>query len=234
MSIERKTGLRDLPETEQTVSDYLLTHPEFFETHTDILARLKVPHPSGHAVSLIERQVEVLRQQHRQAERKLVDLIEVARANDALIERIHRLAVALLENRTLPECLYALAEEMRSRFGADEVTVFLFSEEETVADAGPARWLNPDDEGMEQFREFLKAGKPHCGRLRAPQLEFLFADQAERINSAALIPLGERGKLGVLAVGSHEAERFSPTLGTAFLVRIGELVAAALRPLLSA
>ena len=155
-------------------------------------------------------------------------------ANDSLIERIHRLAVALLENQTLPERLYALADEMRNRFGADEVTVFLFSEQESGDDAGPARWLKPDDEGVEQFREFLKAGKPHCGRLRAPQLEFLFADQAERIRSAALIPLGERGKLGVLAVGGHEAERFSPTLGTAFLVRIGELVTAAIRPLLPA
>lgn len=234
MSIERKTGVPDLTDTEQTVSDYLLTHPDFFESHTEVLTRLKVPHPSGHAVSLIERQVEVLRQQHRQAERKLVDLIEVARANDSLIERIHRLAIALLETNALPERLYALAEELRNRFGADEITLFLFDTRKLTDDAGPARWLRPDDDGLEQFREFLKAGKPHCGRLRAPQLEFLFGDQAERISSAALVPLGEHGKLGLLAVGSQEAERFSPTLGTAFLVRIGELVAAAIRPLLPA
>lgn len=234
MSTERKTGLQDVSDTEQTVSDYLLKHPEFFESHTEILTRLKVPHPSGHAVSLIERQVEVLRQQNRQVERKLVDLIEVARANDSLIERIHRLAIALLETHSLPERLYALAEELRSRFGADEVTLFLFNDRAVNDDAGPARWLKPDDGGLDQFREFLKSGKPHCGRLRAPQLEFLFGDQAERISSAALIPLGERSRLGLLAVGSHEADRFSPTLGTAFLVRIGELVTAAIRPLLPA
>ncbi|HEX5339288.1 MAG TPA: DUF484 family protein [Gammaproteobacteria bacterium] len=234
MSIEHKTGVHDLTETEQSVSDYLLTHPDFFDSHTDVLTRLKVPHPSGNAVSLIERQVEVLRQQHRQAERKLVDLIEVARANDALIERIHRLAIALLETHALPERLYALAEELRNRFGADEITLFLFDARPLNDDAGPARWMRPDDAGLEQFRELLKTAKPHCGRLRAPQLEFLFGDQAERISSAALIPLGEHGRLGLLAVGSHEAERFSPTLGTAFLVRIGELVAAAIRPLLPA
>ncbi|HET7923215.1 MAG TPA: DUF484 family protein [Gammaproteobacteria bacterium] len=234
MSIEVKTGVRDLAETEQTVSDYLLSHPDFFDAHTELLTRLKVPHPSGHAVSLIERQVEVLRQQHRQAERKLVDLIEVARANDALIERIHRLALALLEAQALPERLYALAEELRSRFGADEVTLFLFDASARRDDAGPARWLKPDDGGLEQFRELLKAAKPFCGRLRAPQLEFLFGDQAEQIQSAALIPIGEQGKLGLLAVGSHETERFSPTLGTAFLLRIGDLIAAAIRPLLPA
>ncbi|MGB9429156.1 MAG: DUF484 family protein [Gammaproteobacteria bacterium] len=232
MSTEHKPGLRDSTEIETTVTDYLATHPDFFEDHTEVLTRLKVPHPSGHAVSLIERQVEVLRQQHRQMERKLVDLIEVARGNDALIERIHRLAVALLEGQTLAERLYSVQEELRNRFGADEVSLFLIKDPSADLDAGPARWLKPDDAGLEQFREFLKAGKPYVGRLRAPQLEFLFGEQAERIASIALMPLGDHGKLGILAVGSHEADRFGPTLGTAFLARIGELVAAAIQPLL--
>lgn len=230
MSIEHKTGLPDHAELEDSVTDYLVHHPDFFESHVEVLAKLKVPHPTGHAVSLIERQVEVLRQQYRQMERKLVDLIEVARGNDALIERIHHLALVLLENPGLAERLYAVQEELRSRFGADEVSLFLFSERDDNPDAGPARWLHRDDAGLEQFSEFLKAGKPYVGRLRVPQLEFLFGGQAERIASLALMPLGDHGALGILAVGSHEAERFGPTLGTAFLVRIGELLTAAIQP----
>ncbi len=231
MSSEHKarseTALAD-----DSVVDYLLSHPEFFEGHPELLAKLKVPHPTGTAVSLIERQVEVLRQQNRQLERKLVDLIEVARANDTLIERIHRLALALLEGSSLPERLYALQEELRERFGADEVSLFLLHTKEQKTDAGPARWLKTDDAGLEQFREFLKTGKPHVGRLRPPQLEFLFGEQAERITSSALVPLGDKGGWGLLAVGSHDAERFSPTLGTAFLTRISELVSAAVHPLM--
>jgi uncharacterized protein len=231
MSIEHKTrGESALPA--DSVVDYLLSHPEFFEARADLLGKLKIPHPTGSAVSLIERQVEVLRQQHRQLERKLVDLIEVARANDTLIERIHRLALALLEGASLPERLYALQEQLRERFGADEVSVFLLHSKKQQTDAGPARWLTADDSGLDQFRELLKSGKPHVGRLRPPQLEFLFGEQAERIASAALVPLGDKGALGLLAVGSHEADRFGPTLGTAFLVRIGELVSAALAPLI--
>ncbi len=232
MSIERKTGVRDTADIERTVTDYLITHPDFFEARTDILTKLKVPHPSGQAISLIERQVEVLRQQYRQMERKLVDMIEVARANDALIERIHRLAVALLEGQALAERLYSVQEELRNRFGADEVSLFLITDRSANLDAGPARWIKREDAGFEQFREFMKAGKPYVGRLRAPQLEFLFGEQAERIASIALMPLGDHGRLGILAVGSHEADRFGPTLGTAFLMRIGELVAAAIQPLL--
>ena len=231
MSIEHKTkGETALPD--DGVVDYLLAHPEFFESHAELLGKLKIPHPTGSAVSLIERQVEVLRQQHRQLERKLVDLIEVARANDTLIERIHRLALALLEGPGLPERLYALQEQLRERFGADEVSLFLVHTDPKGADAGPARWLTPDDAGLEQFRETLKSGKPHVGRLRSPQLEFLFGERAERIASAALVPLGDKGSLGLLAVGSHDMERFSPTLGTAFLTRISELVSAALHPLM--
>jgi hypothetical protein len=233
MSIEHKAGLKGehaLPD--DSVVEYLLSHPEFFESHAELLGKLKIPHPTGSAVSLIERQVEVLRQQHRQLERKLVDLIDVARANDTLIERIHRLALALLEGAGLPERLYALQEELRERFGADEVSVFLLHPGKQDADAGPARWLTLEDPGLDQFRDLLKSGKPHVGRLRPPQLEFLFGDQAERIASAALVPLGDKGSLGLLAVGSHDLERFSPTLGTAFLTRISELVSAALHPLM--
>lgn len=234
MSTEHKAGVSGAAaaELEETVAGYLTSHPEFFEAHAELLTKLKVPHPTGTAVSLIERQVEVLRQQHRQLERKLVDLVEVARANDALIERIHRLGLALLEGATLAERLYALQEELRERFGADEVSAFLLSAKKQDLDAGPARVLKPGDAGLEQFSEFLKGGKPHVGRLRPPQLEFLFGEQSERIASAALVPLGDRGALGLLAIGSQEAERFSPTLGTAFLVRIGELVTAAVHPLM--
>jgi uncharacterized protein YigA (DUF484 family) len=233
MSIEHKAGLKGentLPD--DSVVEYLLGHPEFFEAHADLLSKLKIPHPTGIAVSLIERQVEVLRQQHRQLERKLVDLIEVARANDTLIERIHRLALVLLEGAGLPERLYALQEQLRERFGADEVSLFLLHADKQDTDAGPARWLKLDDPGLDQFRELLKSGKPHVGRLRPPQLEFLFGDQAERITSVALVPLGDKGSLGLLAVGSHDLERFSPTLGTAFLTRISELVTAAVHPLM--
>lgn len=233
MSIEHKAGLSSEPALAgDSVVEYLLAHPEFFETHAELLSKLKVPHPTGTAISLIERQVEVLRQQHRQLERKLVDLIEVARANDTLIERIHRLALALLEAANLPDRLYALQDELRERFGADEVSLFLLHAKEKKADAGPARWLTREDAGLEQFHDFLKTGKPHVGRLRPPQLEFLFGEQAERIASSALVPLGEKGGLGLLAVGSHDAERFSPTLGTAFLTRISELVTAAVHPLM--
>ncbi|MGD8379347.1 MAG: DUF484 family protein [Gammaproteobacteria bacterium] len=228
MSSERKAGAQANPVDEAAVADYLARHPDFFEKHPDLAGRLRIPHESGPAISLIEKQVAILRQQNRQLERKLVDLIEVARANDALVDRIHHLAVALVEATDLTEVIGATHECLRQRFGADEVSICLFREP-AEGPVGSARVVNPESADLKPFANFLKTGKPLCGHLRAPQLTFLFGDRAPRVGSAALLPLGPHAELGMLAVGSSHAEHFSPTLSTVFLSRMGELIASVLK-----
>lgn len=226
---ERKTlGLSEIDD--DAVAAYLVDEPEFFSRRPEVLAKLKVAHSSGATVSLIEKQVEVLRGQNRSLERKLVDLIEVARANDAAIERIHQLALNLMESSDLSELLTNLQDVLRSRFLADEVAIVLFQGDAAALAGSPARRIERSDPPLEHFVNFIKAGKPHCGRLRPPQLEFLFGDKAAAIGSCALIPLGPRAELGLLAIGARSEDQFAPTLGTVYLTHIGELVATALAP----
>jgi len=212
------------------VAAFLLEEPDFFQRRPEVLGKLKVPHASGATVSLIEKQVEVLRNQNRALERKLVDLIEVARANDAAIERIHQLALNLIESADLSELLTNLQDVLRSRFLADEVAIVLFDAKPEMLAGSPARAVARSDAALEQFANFLKAGRPHCGRLRPPQLGFLFGDKAAEIGSCALMPLGPRAELGLLAIGARSEDQFAPTLGTVYLTHIGELVATALAP----
>lgn len=215
------------------VAAFLIDEPDFFQRRPEVLGKLRVPHGSGATVSLIEKQVEVLRGQNRALERKLVDLIEVARANDAAIERIHQLALNLMESADLDELLNNLQDVLRSRFMADEVAIVLFAAEgkpDAKAAASPARRVARDDPALEHFTNFIKASKPHCGRLRPPQLEFLFGARAGEIGSCALMPLGSRAELGLLAIGARSEDQFAPTLGTVYLTHIGELVATALAP----
>lgn len=212
------------------VAAFLLEEPDFFQRRPEVLGKLKVPHGSGATVSLIEKQVEVLRGQNRSLERKLVDLIEVARANDAAIERIHQLALNLMESADLSELLTNLQDVLRSRFLADEVAIVLFEGKPEQLAGSPARAVARNDAALEHFTNFLKAGKPHCGRLRPPQLEFLFGAKAAEIGSCALMPLGARSELGLLAIGARSEDQFAPTLGTVYLTHIGELVATALAP----
>lgn len=220
--------------TPESIADFLDDHPEFFEKHPQLVSKLRIPHTSGNAVSLIEKQVDILRQQNRTLERKLVDLIEVARANDAAVERIHQLVLSAMEANDLPDLLHGLQDKLRHRFGADAVAMLLFKGESDHVEFGPARRIDRDAPEMTEFQHVLKTGQPVVGRLRPAQLEHLFGAQAQRIGSAALLPLGEQADIGLLAIGAHSEDQFGPTLGTTFLVRIGEILTAALRRYLHA
>lgn len=228
MSTERKTRLPDQPLDAGQVADFLERHPDFFEQHPELAGKLRIPHGSGTAVSLIEKQVDILRNQNRQLERRLVDIIEVARANEASVDKIHQLATTLFDAADANDVLASAQDALRTRFNAEVVCIGLFRGTPQQLDGGPARRL-VRNELEELFGGFLRTGKPLCGRLRSAQLEFLFGDAAERIRSAALMPLGASVELGLLAVGSHNEDQFSPALGTVYLGRIGELLTAALR-----
>ena len=213
----------------EAVADFLGEHPEFFESHPQLAGKLRIPHGSGDAVSLIEKQVDILRKQNSQLERKLIDLIEVARANDAAVERIHQLVLAVMEADDLADLLHALADRLRHRFGADAVRLILFRGDAADVEFGPAVRLERDAPEINEFQNVLRNGQPVVGRLRPRQLEILFAANAPRIGSAALIPIGDRAEIGLLGIGSHSEDQFGPTLGTTFLVRIGEVLTTALR-----
>lgn len=234
MSSERKAGLTESDLSEEAVASYLSRHPEFFDAHPELTARLRIPHHSGPAVSLVEKQVGILRNQNQQLERKLADLIDAARNNEALLDRIHHLAVALLEAKDLSETLAAIQESLRERFASDELAVCLFVDRPEVPESGPVRRIDRDDPAVEEaFAGFLKTAKPQCGRLRESQMEFLFGERADRVGSAALVPIGSESRLGLLAIGNRQTDHFIPSQGTVFLARIGDLVASALQARLS-
>lgn len=221
--------LSDATISPEVVADFLGEHPEFFESHPHLATKLRIPHSSGQAVSLIEKQVEILRKQNSQLERKLIDLIEVARANDAAVERIHQLVLVLMEAEDLPDLMHGLADRLRHRFGADAIRLILFKGDANKVEFGPAVRLERDAPEVGEFQNVLRNGQPVVGRLRPRQLEILFAENAPRIGSAALIPIGDRAEIGLLGIGSQSEDQFGPTLGTTFLVRIGDVLTTALR-----
>jgi len=212
----------------EAIEQYLKNHPEFFERRADLLARLSVPHQTGAAVSLVQRQVEILREQNTSLERKLVDLMEVARANDRVIQQLHVLAVALIGARDLSVAVTVLLDAMRDQFKADRVVLVLQREHEGLELVDGVRVTPADEAALEEFSGFRATGRPQCGRLREAQLAFLFGDEGSKVKSAALIPLGPDAELGMLALGARDKDRFVPTMGTEYLARLGEMTAACL------
>ncbi len=231
MSTQRKPDYIDEDVSEQAVHDYLEAHPDFFERHGSLLRSLRLPHGSGAAVSLVERQVSMLRQKELKLKRQLKELIEVARANDLLASKIHELTVQLLAAKDLAATIGAIEEAMRSGFDADQSVLVLFGNPVMFEDIDAGRFFrvverNADE--LKPFETFLNGKGPRCGQVRNAQREFLFHGDSEEIGSVALVPLGRKPQLGFLAIGSVDADRFHPGMSIDFLARVGDLVAGAL------
>ena len=217
---------------DEQVGDYLVAHPEFFERHPGVLARLRLPHQRGSAaVSLVERQVLVLRDRHGALEQKLHELIENGRANDAIADRTHRLTRRLLRARDLATTLVGLETSLREDFGASRWLVLL-------TDCGlpglsghqdpHVRVVPRGSAELRIFETYFESGRPRSGQIRDTQRDYLFGTEGGPVGSTVLIPLGERASLGLLAIASHDTERYLPTMSTDFLVRIGEIVTEAI------
>jgi uncharacterized protein len=216
-----------------SVADYLQTYPDFFERNLGVLAKLRLPHvrEGGSTISLVERQVEVLRERNQSLDRKLKELVDVARANDALADRIHRLSQRLIRAKTLLETINAIETSLREDFDAMHSVLVLFLEDAKPLAAEAGRFLRGAsvvDEEIKMFDSLMTAGKPRCGQVRDAQRDYLFGKDSVEIGSVALTPLGVKGALGLLAIGASDAERFHPAMSTEFLSRIGELVTYAL------
>ena len=215
---------------ESVVADYLKGHPDFFERQPLILLSLKLPHRAGgSAISLVERQVSMLRQRNAQLERQFKELVAVAKDNDTLVEKIHQLGLKLMRASSLPARLEQLETSLREDFGAERAVLVLF-EGAAPASAqreGFVRRLAPDDTDVKPFATFLRAAKPRCGPLRDRQ-KYIFERDADTVSSAALVPLGENAALGFLIIGSHDPDHFHPGKRMDFLARLGDLLAVAL------
>lgn len=227
---------------DEKVAKYLLAHPDFFDRHPEVLAELNLTHNHGGvAVSLIERQVRALRSQNRNSKQQLDTLIQIARDNDRLNERMHRLTLAVMDAVTLNEIYIALDETLRNDFQADAVTVKLFinpdeARVEPDSELMQTLFVPMNDPRLEEFKNLLGHEKPTCGKLKPEQLKYMFGASADSIKSTAVIPLGgdsctsiECRFLGLLAIGSRDPDRFQPTMGTLFLSNLGDIISRAIK-----
>ena len=225
MSTREARGIQAPQSEEETVAHYLQQNPEFFENHLPLLARLRLPHARGSStISLVERQVEVLRERHASLEQKLADFVTVARANDAVAEKLHRFTRRLLRAQTRQSAIEQLEASLREDFDSFHSVLVLIGEQGAVVPQRFVRLVDREDVNLKSFESLFTSGKPRCGQARDSQREFLFAADAPDIGSVALVPLGEHGSLGLLALGSTDRDRFHPGMSTDFLARLADLI----------
>jgi hypothetical protein len=209
----------DRSDVERAVSDYLGSHADFFERHPELLAQLRLPHEAGDSVSLVERQLGLLRRQADQLRAQLQRLIDVARENEALHERLHRLTLALIDARSFETVVDTLRRQLSEGFQADAVALKVVAGERLQRPADPA-----DADGARLLRDLLATGEPRCGALSDAELAYVFDGETCGSRSVALIPVLGGDVAGALAIGSRDAGRFHPGKATDFLTRLGEVV----------
>ncbi len=212
------------------IAEYLLAHPDFFLRNGELLASLQLPHRTGgSAISLIERQVSVLRARNEQIEGKLRDFMQVAQGNDDIANKIHALAVQLMHSAERSAAIKIVETHLRTTFNADQPVLVLFDADGDDDDSGRfLRRIRRDHPSMQPFKTFLQGGTARCGTVRDAQRNFLFGADDVEVGSVALIPLGKKAQVGFLAIGSRDPDHFHPGKSIDFLTRIGDLVAAAL------
>jgi uncharacterized protein len=233
MTSNQVHGLSEEAVDEGAVAHYLQQNSDFFERHPQLLARLRLQHPrNGSTISLIERQVEVLREKYTGLEQKLAEFVRVARANNVLAEKIHRFTRRLLRAPQRAQVLAEVESSLREDFDAFHAVLVVprpqSREAEGAAASGFMRHVAPEDPAYRSFDGLFSLSKPRCGQIRDSQLEFLFGNEAQNIGSVALIPFGSEPPLGLLALGSVDRDRFHPGMSTEFLSRMSELITDAL------
>lgn len=210
--------------TPDAVVNYLKQHPEFFEEQADFLATIMIPHPhGGRAIPISERQILALRDKSKQFEDKLRELIIFGEQNDAISEKLHRLALALVGARTVEAVVAALHYNLREDFTVPHTVLRLWPEGEHPQ----APEFAAVSAAMRDFAESL--ANPYCSAHAMVDTAELFGEAATHLRSFAYVALKNGRSFGLLSMASEDAQRFYPEMGTLYLKRLGEMTAAALQ-----
>jgi uncharacterized protein YigA (DUF484 family) len=212
--------------TDLQLISLLKENTDILNRHPELLAVLDVPHQSGGAVSLIERQVSVVRDKVQKQDKRLRELMDVARDNERLATSRHNLALHLFaaHDYVVSIVLDTLSQEL----AADYAVVKLFSDNAETIEQSAGLFVDANDEALIAFKTMLEHKNTVCGKSTSEQKQYLFADDADGIASVAIIPLVAGANLGLIGLGAKDAERFNASMGTEFLSQIGELISASL------
>jgi len=219
---------------DRAVADYLIAHPDFFVEHAALLTTIKLGNPHGKAaVSLPERLIAMLREQNRQQERRLAELLHYGQENADITGKFARwtsCVIAVRDPRALPD---TITHGLCDVFGVPQAALRVWKVDEAYAQADFAQ---PVSDETQAFAEQMQT--PYCGANTTLDAAQWFEPASHATGSIALIALRapdaapQAGTFGLLAMGSPDAQRFHEGMSTDFLSQIGALASAALTRLL--
>ncbi|MCS3837991.1 hypothetical protein HNR03_002598 [Pseudomonas sp. JAI111] len=202
------------------VAAYLEAHPDFFVEHEELLPALRIPHQRGDTVSLVERQMKILRDRNIELRHRLSHLMDVARDNDRLFDKTRRLILALMDANSLEDVVISVEDSLRQDFQVPFVSLILLGDNPMPV----GRWAT-HAEAQTAIGGLLSEDKSVSGSLRDHELDFLFGEeQRKQIGSTAVVAISHQGIHGVLAIASRDPQHYKSSVGTLFLSYIAEVM----------
>jgi len=230
MSLKKKENHTSERSTENLVADYLKNNLDFFVKNPAILAELKIPHEHGGAISLVEKQLTVLREQNQETNKKIHELIEIATQNEELARRMHQLVLTLIDADDPKDIFSTMYDNLQKNFHADRVIVRLFANPAFMDSPATDEFVGKESIEESLFKRIIEKREPLSGKMNHQQQVFLFGNDGDDIASSVMIPLHGVGWGGILAIGSFDAKRFQPGMGIELLANLGEILSFIIKP----
>ena len=207
------------------IAQYLQDHPQFFEEHAELMSHMVIPHPhGGRTISITERQMLSLRDKNKQLETKMNELLQFGEENDSISEKMHRLGVAMIAAASFQSVLHTLNFHLRDDFSIPHVALRLWDRPANVAELPEFTEVSAE---LQAFAETLS--QPYCGSTSGFETSSWFGDASKQVRSQAMFAMRNGGgTIGMIALGSEDAQRFYAGMGTLYLERLGEMASAAL------
>ena len=225
--------------SDETVANFLTNNPDFFHRNPTILAEMSLPHNSGHATSLIERQVAILRERGIQTRHKLGELIEAAKENDNLLNTTQSLVIDLINAGSLNNIFTLLQSELHNKFSVESASVILITDTDTQNRYSiDATFFQDTNDAEETISGIVNNNQSLCGSLRETEADFIFNDTQYAIGSAAIASKKIERSTGadiivMLAVAHHNADHYNSDTGTLFLDYLCDILTALVKRQLS-
>ena len=208
MSKDKKKKLSN-----KEIAEYLILNPNFFKENPEVLNSIEIVHDSGAAVSLIQKQVELLRSNYNSTTDKLMELLGIAKNNEDIFILTKELILSLIDALSIEEIVVLLEKSFVADFGAKNSRVLFFTESSKNLPKG--RIKNPS-EATNILGNLLKPGKIFCGEVNKDVAKFIF-NQKTSVKEMALVPLNSSSLLGLIALGSDQPGKYSDNKDTLFL-----------------
>lgn len=214
--------------TEDDIAQYLLNTPSFFERYSSVLANIQLMSPRGHrAVSLQERQMELLRDKIKTLELRLAHIIRAGNENDQTHEKLQEWTLSLLTEKSTTNIPTLIVKGLEKFFNLPQVGLRIWASAPDFAETPFTQKISKDT------HTFIKGmnGEPYCGH--NPDLEVVsWLNNPTEIRSVALLPLFHNlpsQPFGLIVLGSTDSQRFTSDMGVDFLKNISTLASAALQ-----